>query len=1162
MKSNPLVGSVKQEIIEAGLLTIYIDEAKEVTKPTNSYSQRIFSHAEILLEEVKNPIEIVVKQETNFDSVQSINYLQSDEISIKEESIVSEPLVDINHDVIITDISSVGKNEKTRRSHLISSKDILKPRVITKRTNIKRDFVNSHACKLCLLVFPFLKDLKQHKRTAHDYRDLRSVVCQFCDRLFSKELRLLKHLECDHDMVLELPHIDKVCASVFNVMKKGIDCNCYLKLDINGKINYPVEVPKRELKESEISSKLKNPCMVVEPSKQAKGLVKNKSSSFVLPFKKRKIHDVNSSAVLLKKRKLDIHPVEQKEKTAPSKNCNKETFGNKSKSSDKILKVIPRGSHVHKRSYRTSDGMYHCFKCDKVMHSLPSISYHARSHFDEQWTCDQCGKVFKRSTNLRNHMKIHSERQHSCELCARKFHTNFHLKRHVQEDHLKIMAYSCVNCDKKFIKYHQYKIHLRYEHGTGKIVHRTCNICLVKFRRDHHLKTHMVQHEVDLSVKFMHQCDICRPIILFRGIFCLRQHFKYVHPTITPSSKYDLRVYFSDVKDEDMRMKIQEVLEKKRQNEINEACFQLNCSESNEKSEDSLEFCDTSPGEDYKHANDVVHLNETESMCEELGGSQNITEVKEVSDNSTFEIDVGDENSSVDLLCREVMSPEAVTDYSLSGNQRSNTLSDGVNSPQQLPSFDSWYVNSKLIHERRSIYSSFSNVMSMQPYHTHGINLSDSSEHSLIFNGYPDHSTAALSLSDRDYSSFMNNQYVNHSYQSDVSPWMYPVTDNIPVSFQTAGIRNFLSVSNQYRNLENGDFITNNEVFYSQDIVYNWRDEVGKNYPRSYYHEDMRISHNEQLGSSSGCSSMVPFSSSTPIVNKSNAKYGTEVIFIDDNNLKQYENNHNPVSNCGIDVEHRDIYPTIDTIDLRSTANNSLQLRSSAEDLNPDISLQQLKPDGMTDTHWYHSFNLPVEVPKSEFVESSIWSENMCDANEIQWSSTRLLDSNCSSDVERLVNKRDNSFYDLRSSKIDINQDDSSRLVSEIGIEDLVTKDILDIQDSCTHFDELEHNECCLGFRRNCDTQFEIPALESFSKSHVNNECKQVTDECNSLEVSHEIELITTCPESSTHDDNYVKDELVKLNSTYEIRNSNETDSYLCQNASFTTDSEGYFSFC
>eukprot|EP00088_Acartia_fossae_P035939 TRINITY_DN3708_c0_g1_i5.p1 TRINITY_DN3708_c0_g1~~TRINITY_DN3708_c0_g1_i5.p1 ORF type:complete len:440 (+),score=86.62 TRINITY_DN3708_c0_g1_i5:166-1485(+) len=106
--------------------------------------------------------------------------------------------------------------------------------------------------------------------------------------------------------------------------------------------------------------------------------------------------------------------------------------------------------------------------------------------------CDFCSKGFNQKQTLMFHLrsKHKNKLRFKCSICKLRFsNTNslqIHIKRHVEKDY-----FACKECDSSFDRWADLNHHMMIH--TGKKLFR-CNLCEKSFGSNHHLQTHLRQH--------------------------------------------------------------------------------------------------------------------------------------------------------------------------------------------------------------------------------------------------------------------------------------------------------------------------------------------------------------------------------------------------------------------------------------------------------------------------------------------------------------------------------------------------------------------------------------------------------------------------------------------------------------------------------------------
>ncbi|XP_069986664.1 uncharacterized protein [Penaeus vannamei] len=170
-----------------------------------------------------------------------------------------------------------------------------------------------------------------------------------------------------------------------------------------------------------------------------------------------------------------------------------------------------------------------CRICGKQFSSKTALAYHSKLHDGKTYTCDTCGKLFNHPSNLKTHKLRHEKKNYYCDKCGKGFHTNFALLMHDNQSHRMAKSWKCKHCGKAFTRGAAFKEHIRIHTGEKPF---ECNICGVKFRKIHHLKTHAKQHEPKMrdGPFKCHECP--NAVFLHKISYDRHRKFKHGHETL------------------------------------------------------------------------------------------------------------------------------------------------------------------------------------------------------------------------------------------------------------------------------------------------------------------------------------------------------------------------------------------------------------------------------------------------------------------------------------------------------------------------------------------------------------------------------------------------------------------------------------------------------
>ena len=156
--------------------------------------------------------------------------------------------------------------------------------------------------------------------------------------------------------------------------------------------------------------------------------------------------------------------------------------------------IVKGESMKHKKEKHLEElklGFYHCVVCEKVFHSLHSISSHFLTHF-KTTKCPICSTIFRNyGKEYREHIKtVHCGIKHThCEEC------NVILGRHSGTDHFRKVhenkrRHLCSTCGRGFKTRHALHIHNMIHTGEKPI---RCKICSYRCRQKTALDWHITK---------------------------------------------------------------------------------------------------------------------------------------------------------------------------------------------------------------------------------------------------------------------------------------------------------------------------------------------------------------------------------------------------------------------------------------------------------------------------------------------------------------------------------------------------------------------------------------------------------------------------------------------------------------------------------------------
>ncbi|XP_017865805.1 PREDICTED: zinc finger protein 808 [Drosophila arizonae] len=134
--------------------------------------------------------------------------------------------------------------------------------------------------------------------------------------------------------------------------------------------------------------------------------------------------------------------------------------------------------------------------------------------------CTECEKKFTRNFQLKLHMiSVHGlgdGLRYKCEVCAKSFASRHSLRYHFTSLHSTERPFVCELCDRRFVLRTQLISHARMHTGETKPRIFDCTVCGKTWPTKSDLRTHMRSHDPDMS-KRPYKCDKCNKAFFTRG---------------------------------------------------------------------------------------------------------------------------------------------------------------------------------------------------------------------------------------------------------------------------------------------------------------------------------------------------------------------------------------------------------------------------------------------------------------------------------------------------------------------------------------------------------------------------------------------------------------------------------------------------------------------
>ncbi|XP_067627171.1 zinc finger protein 497-like [Eurosta solidaginis] len=175
--------------------------------------------------------------------------------------------------------------------------------------------------------------------------------------------------------------------------------------------------------------------------------------------------------------------------------------------------------------------IYACTHCTQRFSWKPTLYRHIELVHkiipeDKRYLCNECGQAYMREIHLLEHIKQrHGPRNFKCPdpLCEQSFTRTFTLRRHFITTHTEQTStrYHCIDCNKYFKVYDQWKYHNEIVHKNGTVY---CPHCGYPFRFKDKLDEHLMK---DVCKRSVVPCAYCQRRFTTKN--GLREHMRNIH---------------------------------------------------------------------------------------------------------------------------------------------------------------------------------------------------------------------------------------------------------------------------------------------------------------------------------------------------------------------------------------------------------------------------------------------------------------------------------------------------------------------------------------------------------------------------------------------------------------------------------------------------------